>query len=71
MLPAEPEDLAKDVALEATHDLGLRLALPRAAGDVVECGRVDAHARDDDAVEGRVGLTVAASVQPVAVRAAA
>src|SRR3712207_7477707 len=71
VLAEEAEDLPCDIALEAAHDLRLRLSLPRAAPDVVDGGLVEAHACDDDAVEGGVGLPVAASVQPVAVGLAA
>src|SRR3712207_7121051 len=43
------------------------LVLPfgRAAPDVVDGGPVGAHAHDDDAVEGGIGLPVPAAVQPV------
>src|SRR4051812_9642807 len=71
VLAGEAGDLTRDIALEAAHDLRLRLSLPRAAPDVVDGGLVEAHAGDDDAVERGVGLTVAASVQPVAVGPAA
>src|SRR5918994_6966370 len=71
VLAEKAEDLACDRALEAAHDLRLRLSLPRAAPDVVDGGLVEAHACDDDAVKGGVGLPVAASVQPVAAGPAA
>src|SRR3954471_5040208 len=71
VLAEEAEDLACDIALEAAHDLRLRLSLPGPAPDVVDGGLVEAHACDDDAVEGGVGLPVAAAVQPVAVGPAA
>src|SRR3712207_6246126 len=64
------EDLAGDVAFEAADDLGLGLALDRAPADVVEGRRMAAHARDD-AVQGGVGLAVAAAVEPVPVGLAA
>src|SRR3954454_15452455 len=67
VLAEEAEALRCDIALEAAHDLRLRLSLPRAAPDVVDGGLVEAHACDDDAVERGVGLAVAASVQPVTV----
>ena len=44
----------------------LRLALGRPPGDVVDRRLVEAHADDDGAVERRVGLAVAAAVEPVA-----
>src|SRR4051812_49547914 len=66
VLAEEAKDLPCAIALEAAHDLRLRLSLPRAAPDVVDGGLVEAHACDDDAVERGVGLAVAASVQPVA-----
>src|SRR4051812_49963607 len=58
-------DLAGEVALEAADDLALGQALGGAAGDVVDGRLVPAHANDDGAVEGGVGLPVTAAVEPV------
>jgi hypothetical protein len=59
------EDLARYEALEAADDFPLALALDRAAPDVVKGGLVGAHAHDDHAMEGGVGLPMPAAVQPV------
>ena len=58
-------DLAGDVALEAADDLGLGDALGGASLDVGAGAWVAAQAAEDDAVEGGVGLAVAAAVEPV------
>jgi hypothetical protein len=50
------EDLPRDVALEAAHDLRLRLAFCSATADIVDGGLVAAHPCDDDPVEGGSGL---------------
>src|SRR5712692_5356306 len=63
-------DLAGDVALQAADDLALGLALAGAPRDVLSGRLVPAHADEDDAVEGGVGLAVAAAVEPVADRLA-
>lgn len=55
-------DLAGDVALEAADDLGLGQALGGAPLDVGAGGCVVAHADQHDAIEGGVGLAVAAAV---------
>src|SRR4051794_23967329 len=65
------EYLAGDEALQAAHDLRLRLPLARTPADIVEGRLVAAHAGDDDPVEGGVGPPVAAAVEPVAGRLAA
>jgi hypothetical protein len=59
------EDLACDEALEAADDLPLALALSRTALEVVKGGLVSAHAHDHHAMEGSVGLTMPAAVQPM------
>ena len=59
------EGFAGDVALEDADDLAGRLAFGAAPGDVVLGRLVRAHAGDHDAVEGVVGLAVAAAVEPV------
>src|SRR5450755_84901 len=58
--------LAGDVTLEAADDLRLGLTFGCAAFDVGAGGRVGAHAGEDDAPQGVVGLAVAARVEPVA-----
>src|SRR4051794_33142783 len=65
------EYLAGDEALQAAHDLRLRLPLARTPADIVEGRLVAAHAGDDDPVEGGVGPPVAAAAEPVAGRLAA
>src|SRR5690242_11712252 len=59
-------DLADEVTLEAAQDLLRRAALAAAALDVGDRGLVEAHADDEDAVQGGVGLAVPAAVEPVA-----
>src|SRR4051794_29863375 len=65
------EDLAGHVAFEATDDLRSALSFGRAPADVVQSRLVAAHADDDHAVEGGIGLSVAAAIEPVAVGLAA
>ena len=60
------EDFPDHEALETANDLGLALSLRRAAPDIVDRGLMTAHAHDDHAVKGGVGLPVAAAVEPVA-----
>jgi hypothetical protein len=62
-------DLPGDVALEAADDLGLRLAVGRPAGDVVDCRLVKAQPHDDGPVESRVGLTMTAGATNAAITA--
>ena len=69
-LPERCVDLAGDVAFEAADDLALALALAGAPLDVGLGRLVVAHADEDDPVERRVGLAVAASVEPVTARLA-
>src|SRR5664279_6453101 len=59
-------DLAGDVALEATDDLGLGLALGESAGHVSLGRLVPAQSDHDDAVQGCVGLAITTAVEPVA-----
>jgi hypothetical protein len=61
-------DLAGDVAFEAADDFLLGLAFFGAPFDVVLRSGVLAHADEDNAVEGGVGLAVAGSVEAVPVR---
>jgi hypothetical protein len=57
-----PVDLAGHVAFETADDLAFRHALLRASFEVG--ARAGVSACHDDAVEGGVGLAVAAAVQP-------
>src|SRR4051794_12894289 len=59
------EDLPRDVALEAAHDLRLRLSFCGATSDIVDSRLVAAHQSNDDPVEGGIGLAIASAVQPV------
>jgi hypothetical protein len=54
----ESEDLAGDVALQDSHDLGFRFAVGGAPLDVDAGARIASHARQRDAPEGVVGLAV-------------
>src|SRR3954453_23807971 len=60
------EDFPHHEALETAHDLRLALSFRRSAPDVIDRRLVAAHAHDDHAVKGGVGLPVAAAVEPVA-----
>ena len=65
------EDLAGDVALQASDDFGLRQAFVGAALGVGAGAWVVAEAAKNDNVERVVGATVAAAIEPVAVGASA
>ena len=58
-------DLASDEALQAADDVLLRQALGGASADVVDGRLVPAHADDHDPLESRVGMAVAAAVEPM------
>src|SRR5215210_261552 len=60
------EDLAGNVALEAADDLLAGLVLGCTASSVGAGGFMPPQTDDHDAVEGGVGLPVAAAVEPVA-----
>ena len=64
-------DFPDDVPFEAPDDLALSLAVGRAFGDLGSCRGMTPHPNDGDAVERRIRLSIAASVQPHAVRLAA
>src|SRR5215211_341422 len=66
-VPKDCEDLSGHKALQAAHDLGLRLAFLQPPLGVVLGGLVPPEADDDDSVEGGVGLTVATPIQAVSV----
>lgn len=51
---------------EAPDDLGLGFALGQAASDVVAGGLVVLHPHDHGAVQGSVGVAVAAAIEAVA-----
>ena len=61
----EAVDLSDDVALEAAHRLFLGQAVLGAAIDLLGGARVIDHAGDHDVPQGRVGLAIAAAVEPV------
>ena len=67
----DSKDLSNNEALEASDNLGLALSLGGTPLDVVEGGLVNAHAHDDHTVEGGIGLSVAAAVEPVSAGLAA
>ena len=56
-------DLASDVSLEAADGLAAGFAFGDAAGEVVAGACVPAQPGQGDAVEGGVGLSVAAAVE--------
>src|SRR4051794_9561358 len=58
-------DVAGQEPFEAADDFALRESFGGAPVDVVDGGLVPAHADDDGAVEGGVGLPVASSVEAV------
>ena len=59
------ENLAGDIALEAADNLELGFALAHAAADVSEGGRMTTHPDDHHSIESRIGLPVAAAVEPM------
>lgn len=61
-------DLAGDVALEAADDLALGGSFGFASSGVGACAWAEAEAADRGEVEGAVGLSLAAAVEPVALR---
>lgn len=65
------DDLAGDVALEATDDLAFAEAFGGAALDVGAGGCVVAHADDGDDIEGAAGGAVTAAAESVATGGAA
>ena len=58
-------DLSRKEAFEAPDDLAFGSAIGGASGDVVAGGLVESHADDDGAIEGGVGVAVAASIEAV------
>src|SRR5438876_5788719 len=66
----EPKELAREIALQAAADIALRLAFSRATSDVVSRPLVVATAAEDDHVQRRVQLPVAAVVKAIAHRLA-
>ena len=55
------EDLSGDESLQTANDVFLGESLSGASGDVVDGRLMPTHAHDDDAIERRVGLAVAAA----------
>ena len=58
-------DLSRKEAFQAPDDLAFGSAIGGASGDVVAGGLVESHADDDGAIEGGVGVAVAAAVEAV------
>ena len=58
-------DLSRKEAFAAPDDLAFGSAIGGASGDVVAGGLVESHADDDGAIEGGVGVAVAASIEAV------
>ena len=58
------EDFTGHEPFQATYNLLLRLAFCGAPTDIVEGRPMAAHADNDDAIDGSVGLSVASAVQP-------
>ena len=58
-------ELAGDVALETSQDLGACESFAGASLDVLACAGVAAHAYDSDGVQGRVRLPIASPVESV------
>ena len=61
------EEFASDVAFEAAYDLGLAQALRGAATHVCPGLAIMTKPDEDDAIQSRVGLSVAATVEPMPV----
>ncbi len=59
--------MAGDVAFQAAHDLCSVEALGSTPGHITTGVGIGAHAGEDDAVEGSVGLTVTAPVESIPV----
>ena len=66
-VPQAGIDLASDISFEATDDLGLGHSFPYPTAHILLRRLMVAQAHKDDAIEGRVGLAVAPSIEPVAV----
>src|SRR6202521_4055554 len=61
----EPEQLPGKVPLEAASNVSSGLPFCGATSDVIACGLVVAAASEDDDVESRVELAVAAAIEPM------
>ena len=61
------EDLASNVAFEATDDFGLTHSLADATEHVCLGPAIMTKPYHNDAIESRIGLTVATAVQPMSV----
>ena len=69
MIGEEPVvNLTDHEALQATDDVPFAETLSRPSRNVVHRGLMPPHAYSDDAVEGRVGLAMAAAKKPVTMR---
>ena len=58
-------DLSREEAFQAADDVAFGPASGEASGDVVAGRLVELHPDDDGAIEGRVGVSVAASIEAV------
>ena len=61
------EDFASDIAFEAADHLSLAHSLGGATTHVCVGPAIMAESDDNDAIESRIGLTIPASVEPMAV----
>ena len=61
------EEFASNIALEAADDLGLAQSLSGAALHVLLGSAVITKSDQDDEIKSRIGLAVAAAVQPMPV----
>ena len=61
------EDFASNIAFEATDNLTLALSVSGAATHILPGPDVMTKPDQDDAIEGRIGLAIAAAVEPVPV----
>ena len=58
-------DLSREEAFQAADDVAFGPASGDASGDVVAGRLVESHPDDDGSIEGRVGVSVAASIEAV------
>ena len=58
-------DLSREEAFQAADDVAFGPARGEASGDVVAGRLVELHPDDDGSIEGRVGVSVAASIEAV------
>ena len=58
-------DLSRKEAFQASDDLAFGPAIGGASGDVVAGWLVESHADDDGSIEGGVGVSVTAPIEPM------